>query len=174
MGPVEIPQLETRRLVMRGLQVDDLDGFATILASPDVARYLGAPIGRAEAWRRLGMHVGHWALMGFGRWAITERETQRLIGWTGVLRIEGFEEPEVGWVLHREAWGRGYATEAASAAFPWAVRNLRPEALISLIHPDNHSSISVAERLGATVWRQADDDHGVTHLVYRHDLQRWR
>jgi RimJ/RimL family protein N-acetyltransferase len=169
-----MPEIETPRLRLRGFQADDLDTFAEISSDPEVTQYLGGPIGRADAWRALSAHVGHWTLLGFGRWAIVERETSRLVGWTGVLRVQGFDEPEVGWVLGRRSWGHGYATEAASASLRWAVQSAGLGPIISLIHAANLSSIAVADRLGARCCRCIKDGQGIPHLVYSHDLRRWR
>jgi RimJ/RimL family protein N-acetyltransferase len=63
----------------------------------------------------------------------------------------------VGWTLAREAWGHGYATEAAKVSVAWAWRSLEVERLISVIDPANTSSIAVAERLG--MHRPGADEH---------------
>ena len=117
-------------------------------ADPDVMRYIGGPIDRAQCWRQMAIHAGHWVLRGYGNWAVEHKIDGVLLGRVGVWNPEGWPGLEVGWKLARHAWGRGYAGEAAQAAMDWAWDTLDAEQLISAIHPDNAASIRVAERLG--------------------------
>jgi len=155
---VVIPELETERLRLRSLRPDHLDAYAGMYADPEVMRFLeqGAPLDRAAAFRSMALHLGHWQLRGYGQWALEERETGRFIGRAGLWRPEGWPGLEVGWVLSREAWGRGYATEAGGAAIGYAFEVLDAEEVISLIRPENTGSIRVAERLGQTFHRTID------------------
>ena len=143
---MEVPTLTTDRLTLRGWRDDDLDAYAAITADPDVMRFMGGPLDRMDTWRQMAVFVGHWELRGHGLWVV-ERDGE-LIGRVGLIRPEGWPGLEVGWLLGREAWGHGYATEAARAAVDYAWRELGAEELISLIAPDNHPSARVAERLG--------------------------
>ena len=165
--------LQTERLLLRAFSDADLDAYAAMCADAEVMRYLsvtGALLSREDAWRQMALFAGHWALRGFGMWAVEERESGRFIGRVGLHQPEGWPDRELGWSLAREAWGRGYATEAARAAADYAFRTLRWSHLIHLILPGNDRSIRVAGRLGA---RPAGTDivRGVTQLVYR--LESW-
>lgn len=117
-------------------------------ADPEVMRHLGGPVDRAQTWRHMALMAGHWSLRGFGNWVLERRSDGRLIGRAGLWEPEGWPGLEVGWALAREAWGAGYATEAARAAMEWASSELGVEELLSLIAPENTASIRVAERLG--------------------------
>jgi RimJ/RimL family protein N-acetyltransferase len=145
-----IPEFTTERLCLRGLRSDDLDAYARMYADPEVMRFLenGRPLDRAAAFRSMAMHLGHWQLRGYGQWALEDRATGEFVGRAGLWRPEGWPGLEVGWVLERRAWGRGFATEAGRAAIDYAFRRLGAERVISLIQPDNHASIRVAQRLG--------------------------
>jgi RimJ/RimL family protein N-acetyltransferase len=143
---MEVPTLTTERLTLRGWREDDLDAYAAIAADPEVMRFMGGPLDRADTWRQIAVFVGHWELRGHGLWVV-ERDGE-LIGRVGLLRPEGWPGLEVGWLLGRDAWGHGYATEAARAAVDHAWRELGARELISLIAPDNHASARVAQRLG--------------------------
>lgn len=165
--------LQTERLLLRAFSDADLDAYAAMCADAEVMRYLsvtGALLSREDAWRQMALFAGHWALRGFGMWAVEERESGRFIGRVGLHQPEGWPDRELGWSLARPAWGRGYATEAARAAADYAFRTLRWSHLIHLILPGNDRSIRVAGRLGA---RPAGTDivRGVTQLVYR--LESW-
>jgi len=141
--------LVTERLVLRMFRESDLDAYAAICSDPEVMRYLApSPMTRAEAWRNMAMVLGHWQLRGYGLWAVEERGSGLLAGRVGCWRPEGWPGLEVGWMLGREFWGHGYATEAARAALGWAFIELRQAHVISLIRPENARSIGVARRLG--------------------------
>jgi RimJ/RimL family protein N-acetyltransferase len=162
-----VTTLTTDRLTLRAWRDDDLDAYAAITADPEVMRFMGGPLDRADAWRQMAFITGHWELRGFGLWVV-EREGE-LIGRIGLLNPEGWPGLEVGWLLGRQAWGNGYATEAARAAVEYAWRELGVQQLISLIAPDNTASAAVAGRLGM----RATDDYDLrgTHVVI-HRLDR--
>ena len=143
---MEVPTLTTDRLTLRGWREDDLDAYAALTADPEVMRFMGGPLDRMDTWRQMAVFVGHWALRGHGL-GVVER-VDELIGRIGLIRPEGWPGLEVGWLLAREAWGHGYATEAARAAVEYAWRELGADELISLIAPGNLPSQRVAERLG--------------------------
>jgi RimJ/RimL family protein N-acetyltransferase len=142
-----IPRLTTERLVLRALREDDLDAYAAIVADPEVMRYVGhgAPVGRGDAWRQIAMFLGGWTLHGFGLWGVERRADGALLGRAGLWCPPGWPGVELGWLLAREHWGRGYATEAARAVLDRVGPGLR---LVSLIHPANARSIRVAAKLG--------------------------
>ncbi|MGH2729052.1 MAG: GNAT family N-acetyltransferase, partial [Actinomycetota bacterium] len=73
----------------------------------EVRRYLGpsATFGREDAWRELAVWLGHWALRGYGQWAVEIRATKELIGRVGLHYPEGWPGLEVGWALARPYWG---------------------------------------------------------------------
>ena len=143
-----VPQVQTRRLLLRGFRAEDLDAHAAMDADPEVMRYMGGVVDREESWRRMATHVGHWVLNGYGTWAVERKADGVLVGRIGLWKPEGWPGVEVGWKLVRHAWGNGYATEAARASIEWGWEMLDVPALISLIHPQNDASMRVAERLG--------------------------
>jgi RimJ/RimL family protein N-acetyltransferase len=158
--------LETERLCLRPFRGSDFDDYAALCADPEVSRYLGrGPFSREQAWRHLAFLIGHWQIRGYGMWALTKRETGTFLGMTGFAEPDGWPGFELAWVLTRRAWGRGYATEAARAALDYAFAVLGKTRVISLIHPANHASIRVAERLGESLQDQIEMQ-GRTLLVF--------
>ena len=158
--------LETDRLYLRMFRESDLDAYAEMCADPEVMKYLGpGPMNRSEAWRNMALVVGHWALRGFGLWAVEERSSGELVGRVGCWRPEGWPGMEIGWTLRRASWGQGFATEAAKAALRYAFNVLGQKHVISLIHPDNTPSIRVARRIGQRL-EGRNEVMGSTVLVY--------
>jgi RimJ/RimL family protein N-acetyltransferase len=166
---IQIPTIETDRLLLRGLANEDFDAYAEILADPEVARFLsdGRPLSRLDAWRQFAMHVGHWALRGFGVWAVEERATGAFIGRIGCLEPDGWPGFEVAYTLARSAWGRGYAREGVAASLRWAREVLGRTEVISIIRPANVGSIRVATALGATPERTVEF-FGAPSTIYRY------
>jgi RimJ/RimL family protein N-acetyltransferase len=150
---VKVPELQTERLLMRGFREEDLDEWAAICADAEVTKWVGDENGlsREDAWRRMAYVVGHWELRGFGNWALVERASGRLVGRAGLLQPENWPGLEVGWLVGREHWGRGFAPEAGRASMEWARDSLGADHIISLIEDANERSARVAEKLGMTV-----------------------
>jgi len=143
------PTLETERLLLRRPVEADLDGWAVLVGDPDSARFIGGVVSRAEARRGMAAMTGSWLLKGFGMFSIVEKSSGRWIGRLGPWQPEGWPGTEVGWGLIKDAWGRGYAAEGATAAIDWAFDNLGWTQVIHTIDPRNLPSIALAERLGS-------------------------
>ena len=158
-------ELVTERLELRRWRADDLDDYAPIVADPEVSHYLGAAVDRVTAWRQIAIFIGHRELRGWTSSAVVERDTGRLIGRGGLWQPEGWPGLEVGWILARAVWGRGYATELGAAVRDLAFGVLGVPHLISVIHRDNAASIRVAEKIGSRLEGEYDLN-GAPHLIY--------
>lgn len=172
---MKAPELHTERLLLRGWRGEDLDEWAAIAADAETMRGVGEPDGmnREDAWRHIAYLIGHWELRGFGLWAVEERESGQLVGRVGLLYPEGWPGLEVGWLIARSHWGRGYAPEAARASIAWARDELGAGHLISLIADDNERSARVAQKLGLELEGRATirDRYGAHDLrVFGRDL----
>jgi ribosomal-protein-alanine N-acetyltransferase len=156
-------RLETERLLLRPLSLDDVDRFASFYADPEVMRYLGAgrTLSRDETEASLRRMLRSFEVDGFGQLAVERTEDGELVGRCGFLvwdaetltptteaEATGPTELEIGYALGREFWGQGYATEAATAVRNHALRSMRRSRLIAFIRPGNLASARVAEKLG--------------------------
>jgi RimJ/RimL family protein N-acetyltransferase len=170
------PQLETDRLLLRQPRDEDTAAIAEQMGDPDVMRYIGhgdtGTFEHAVAYVRRMQRA--WSLDGFGRFVVVRKADGVPVGRAGLLawdpdvwrsgtraEIGPHAEVELGWTLARAAWGHGYATEAAIAARDWALHDVRPSRLVSLIHPENERSQRVARRLGERVERAVTTHRGV-------------
>jgi RimJ/RimL family protein N-acetyltransferase len=162
------PVLKTLRLVLREMEADDLDFVAEMLAHPEVSRYYERMFSRADAAEWLERQRRRYERDGHGLWLAVERETERPVGQVGLARqdVEGTPRPEVGWLLHRPYWGRGYATEAGCACRDAAFARWGYSEVVSLIRPINEASRRVAERIGMSPERHVAF-HGFDHILYR-------
>jgi len=151
-------RLETERLILRMFREADFVEHARICADPEVQRFLGEgrPMTAPEAWRHLATMLGHWQLRGYGPLAVEERASGKLVGRIGFFNPEGWPGFELGWVLGREFWGKGYASEGARRALDYGFNEMGHDHVISLIHPENRASIKVAERLGEKIEGQTE------------------
>ena len=153
--PAGVPVLETERLRLRGHRLDDFAACAAMWADPVVTRHIGGTVfSGEESWTRLLRYAGHWALLGFGYWAVEEKLTGRFVGETGFADCKRDiepplgETPEIGWAFTSPSHGRGYATEAVRAAVAWGDKHFRPSPTTCIIDPANLPSIRVAEKCG--------------------------
>jgi len=171
----EVPMIETARLRLRGHRPEDFADSAALWADPVVTRFIGGrPLSEEEVWARLLRYVGHWAWMGFGYWAVEEKDTGAFVGEIGFADWKREIEPslrgipELGWVLATRHHGKGYATESVLAAIAWGESHLasattsaglahssvsitpqlRPFRMVCIIDPENARSLRVAEKCG--------------------------
>jgi RimJ/RimL family protein N-acetyltransferase len=124
-------------------------------SDPVVTRYIGGkPSTEQQTWSRLLNYAGHWALLGFGYWAVEDKATREFIGELGFADFKREIDPrmravpELGWAFASSVHGRGFATEAVRAAVAWGDANLESARTVCLIHSDNLASIRVAEKCG--------------------------
>jgi RimJ/RimL family protein N-acetyltransferase len=160
--PSPEPVLETERLILRVPQREDFEGWAALGRDEEAMRHLGGRKSAFEAWRHFLANVGSWHVLGFGPFSVIRKADRKWIGRVGPLHPEGWPGDEIGWTLAREAWGKGYATEAASAAIDWTFANLGWAGIIHCIAPANTASQAVAKRLGSTL-------QGPGHMPAPHD-----
>jgi ribosomal-protein-alanine N-acetyltransferase len=169
----------TERLLLRRWRDEDRGPFAALNADPAVMEHFPSPMTRAESDafvdRIIAQHDEH----GWGLWAVEVRATGRFIGFTGlaVPRFEAHFTPavEVGWRLARDAWGSGYASEAARAAVAFGFDELGLEQIVSFTAVGNLRSRAVMVRIGMTHDPAEDFDHPALpegHALRRHVLYR--
>jgi ribosomal-protein-alanine N-acetyltransferase len=157
--------LETERLVLRRLLPEDLDALYALYADPEIRRYYPeGTLTYPETKEELEWFLnGHSAYPELGLWATVHKESGRFIGRCGLLpwTIEERAEVEVAYLIAKEFWGQGLATEAARAIVGYAFAHLHLTRLICLIDPENVASQRVATKIGLAFEKEIVDEHGV-------------
>jgi len=155
-APAQIgPTLETERLLLRPPTAADFPRWAEFLGDPEAARHIGGAQVPSVAWRSMAVMTGAWTLIGFSMFSVIEKSTGRWVGRLGPWMPEGWPGTEVGWGLHPDSQGRGYAVEGAAATIDWAFDTLGWTEVIHTIARENAASVRVAERLGSRKLREA-------------------
>jgi RimJ/RimL family protein N-acetyltransferase len=144
------PILETERLTLRPTAMEDFPRWAELMADPETARFIGGVQAQAATWRAMMSMAGAWSLTGVAMFSVIERETGLWLGRIGPWQPLGWPGTEVGWSLHPDAHGKGYAMEAAVASIDYAFDVLGWTEVIHCIDPDNVPSQKLAERMGST------------------------
>jgi len=171
-------QIRTARLLLRPWQQKDREPFAAMNADPVVMEHFPAPLARADSDAFVDRIEAHFAEHGYGLWVVDDGD---FCGFTG-LNWATFDAPfnpslEVGWRLKRDAWGKGYATEAATAAMIRGFQEV--ERITSFTALANERSFRVMERLGMR--RESEFEHPRVpegspirpHVLYTADRQTW-
>jgi ribosomal-protein-alanine N-acetyltransferase len=164
--------IETKRLQLRHFEPDDLDELAQIFSDPLVLKYLqpGKAATRAETNTALLSMIRHWQRYGYGRWAVIHRATQKLIGYGGLRCFDG--TPELVYLLARDFWNCGLATELARGCLEYGFLRHRFERIIAVARPDNLASRRVMEKVGFQYERNAKffnievAFHSITRAAY--------
>ncbi len=167
--------LETERMFLRRMEMDDVDNLMGIFSDPEAMRYYPATKSREEAegwvrWVRRSYEEN-----GFGLYAAILEESDEFAGQCGLVpqEVEGEREVEIGYLFLRKFWGKGLATEAASACRDYGVDHLGLDRVVSLIDPANLASRRVAEKVGMKLEKRVEK-WGKTIYVYSVGKERIR
>lgn len=146
--------ITTDRFLLRPFELRDYEAYLSMLADPEPTvpwRQVMAP---EDTWHRLVRHAGHWALFGYGNFAVFEKETGLFLGETGLWNAhrdmgESYDQSdETGWSVVSSWHGRSVAFEAADAIHRWYESTVGGRRTVCMIDPANERSIRIARKLG--------------------------
>jgi len=143
-------RIETDRLILRPFEASDASAAFGWFGDPVVMRFTptGADKSIEETKARLAGYVEHQKAHGFSKWLILDRASGVAIGDSGLLVLEDYDWVDTGFRFAQLHWGRGFATEVASAWVRAAFDKLRLTRLGAFVHPENVASIHVLEKVG--------------------------
>jgi RimJ/RimL family protein N-acetyltransferase len=169
--------IETTRLLLRLPEAADAQALMEIYQDPEVLEQGGviltAPPGGIEvALRNVDRLLRHWKRYDYGQWSVVEKATEQVVGCVGFYHRDELSEVEVGWIIRRSHWGRGFATEAARAVIDWAWRTTTIDHIVSVIQPTDARSMRVAEKSGLRFEREGvervNSENRSIFGIYRH------
>lgn len=172
-------RIETERLIIRPVTLEDQEGFFALDSDPEVMRYVGNKLIRhkEEAENTIRFIQEQYATNGTGRWSVTDKKNNDFIGWTGIKLIR--EELnnhsnfyELGYRLLRRHWGQGFATEAALACLEYGFRVLKPGVIFAIADAGNKGSDHVLQKCGLSLSAHFDYE-GTPHNWYHITKAAW-
>ena len=156
-------EIKTNKLCLRRWKAEDIDPFANMCADPEVMKWIGSGVVRTREECLLAIENSEhfWEENGFGLFAVELRETQSLIGFSGFavpsFLPEIMPSIEIAWRFVRDAWGHGYATEAATAALNFGLKERGLERVVSIYQVGNEASGRVMEKIGMSLYLETID-----------------
>lgn len=148
----------TQRLILRPFNMEDKQALFTITQEPGIFQYFPTK----TAWqmdkveRSITYQNHHWETFGYGQLAVTLKESGQLMGWCGLEYLPDTAETEVGYLLSREFWGKGYATEAAQPCVKFGFEKIKLGEIIGLTDPLNIASQRVLQKCGLSFTRRQE------------------
>ena len=159
-------RLETPRTFMREILGNDADFLLRMMGDAEVMRFYPRPATERDVRDFINRMRTSYRDDGCGLWLVVDRESGEPLGRVGLLRqhVNGVDEFEIGYMIHRPYWRRGLATETAVAVRDYAFGERGLRRVVSLIRPENMPSQGVARKLGMDVvgsWQHAGLEHHI-------------
>lgn len=159
--------LHTKKLTIRELKTEDFRFYKEFFTD-DYSTFFGGPKETHEAWTAFASNMGHWAINGFGNFAVIEKNGNKFIGSIGIWKSPTWSEHELGYWLLKRYQGQGFALEAAKRVLQYA-RNIKIPSIVSYIDKNNLKSINLAKKLGGIKQsKEVELLPGDYRLVYRY------
>lgn len=159
--------LETDRLLLREMNMDDFDALYKVLSDSDIMQHYPYTFDEKRVSDWIERNMNRYRENGFGLWAVCLKDTGEMIGDCGLTlqNIEGEMLPEIGYHIRADHQRKGYAKEAAAAVRDWAFANTDYPALYSYCKYTNVASYKTAESIGMHFEKEyPDSDNKITHV----------
>ena len=169
-------KMETERLTLRPMIIEDFDALHEILSDPEIMQHYPAPFSEEQTRKWIVRNMERYAELGFGLWAVILKETGELIGDCGVTmqNIHGQLLPEIGYHIHKKHQRQGYASEAARACMDFIFEHMTFNSVYSYMKYTNEASYGVALKNGMTFIEEYDDPINARTRVYAITREKWR
>lgn len=142
--------IETERLLLRKITLDDKEEMFRLYSNSDVQKYTGEPLVESieEMERAIRIRIKDYEKYGYGRWAAFLKNGMQFVGWAGLAYLPEFDEIDLGYRFLPEYWGLGIATEASHAILKYGFDQLKLKRIIAIAMKENEASIRVMEKVG--------------------------
>lgn len=148
--------LETPRLYLREMTVDDASNAYGLNLDPDVVKYTGdVSFVSVDEAREFLANYDHYKKYGFGRWAVIEKMNHEFLGWCGLKYTPEDDEFDIGFRFLKKYWNKGYATEAAKPCIEFGFNKWDMQVIVGRAMKENIGSIKVLEKIGLTYSRDS-------------------
>jgi ribosomal-protein-alanine N-acetyltransferase len=169
--------VETERLVLREILPSDAYGMYELDSDPEVQKYVGNnPISSiSEAERTIESIRNQYLNNGIGRWAVIEKNTGNFIGWSGLKLVtettnNHINYHDIGYRLIRKYWGKGFATESATAVLKYGFNKFLLKKIYAIADVNNSSSKKVLEKIGLKCV-ETFEYQGISHYWYQTEMR---
>jgi len=161
------PILETERLLLRELNVNDAKSFYQLNLDKEVMKYTGEGAFKdIEESKKFLENYDQYKKYGIGRWAVINKENEEFLGWCGLKFTEKLDEYDIGFRFFRKHWNKGYATESAKACIDFGLNKFKMPEIIGRAMKDNKASIKVLEKIGL-IYNRDFNFEGAEGVIYK-------
>ncbi|TPN81175.1 GNAT family N-acetyltransferase [Aquimarina algicola] len=142
--------IETERLLLREITLDDAESLLKLYSDPKVQRYTGEPVVKSieEIKKAIETRIVNYKKYGFGRWATILKSEKQFVGWAGLAYLPEFDKIDLGYRFLPEYWGLGIATEVSRAILDYGFDTLKIKKIVAIAMTENKASIRVMEKIG--------------------------
>lgn len=160
--------IETERLYLREMNLDDAENAYLLNLDPDVIKYTGDNAFESiEAAKQFLKQYEHYSKYGFGRWAVINKTNGEFLGWCGLKYTPENDEYDIGYRFFKKHWNKGYATEAAKACIKIGFERFNMKEIVGRAMKENLASIKVLQKTGLQYWKEYEEgnDKGVVYKI---------
>ena len=160
--------IETERLLLRKITLDDKEEIFKLHSDPEVQKYTGEPLVESieEIEKAIKARTRDHEKYGYGRWATILKSEMQFVGWAGLAYLPEFDKVDLGYRLKKKYWGMGIATEASKAIIDYGFNVLNLDLIIAIALPENKDSIRVMEKAGMIYDKQAPYDEMIREAIW--------
>lgn len=172
-------RIESERLGMRELVREDASSLYEFMKNIEVMYAWEHGFSQEEVEKWITDNQERYRVHGYGYYALVEKSSGKVVGTMGPLpeRIEGKDVVGIGYILSKDYWGRGYATEGAQACVEYCFSVLNAPEIVCDIRPQNTASVAVAERIGMKKVGQfvkIYQGKEMPHLIFKLNKDEWK
>ena len=163
--------IETERLTLRPIQQIDFEDVYALDSDPEVRHFFPeGPLNAEQVQKELERHIAEWEKVGVGIFAVIEKKTNQFIGRCGFAQLPN-GVTEFGYLIKKELWGQGYATEAAIALLEWGAKHIPADRIIGFAPLNHVASIRILEKIGMKFWKM-DIYQNIPCVFYQYEFRR--